>query len=424
MSLVGERLRHAWNAFTGRDPTAYSPPRFDLGFSSYYRPDRPQLRCGNKKSIVSSIYNRIAVDVSLTDIEHVRIDEEGRFIEVIYSALQDVLSLEANIDQTGRALIIDICLSMFDEGCVAVVPVDTTIDPKISGSYEINSLRTGSIVEWYPQHVKVRLYNDRTGRKEELILPKKMVAIIENPFYAIMNEPNSTLQRLIRTLNKLDLLNDQNASGKLDLIIQLPYVIKTEERRKQAESRRKEIEAQLTGSKYGIAYADGTEKIVQLNRSIENRLWEQVKELTSMLYNQLGLTQAIFDGTANEDQKNDYYTRTIDPILLAIVEEMTRKFITKNARTRGEAIRYFRDPFRSVSMSSMADVINSLRRNEIVTANEVRSELGFKPSLEEQADGLANPANGAMAMPGEYADEAAYPEEEAAYPEDEYAEDY
>lgn len=383
------RLQHGWNAFIGRDPTNYVP-RFDIGYSSSYRPDRVRLTRGHERSIVTSVYNRIAIDVASVNIEHVRLDYDGRFIETIDSGLQNALTLDANIDQTGRAFVIDLVMSMFDEGCVAVVPTDTTSNPVNSNAYDILTLRTGKVVEWYPEHVKVRLYNERTGRQEEIVLPKKMVAIIENPLYAVMNEPNSILQRLIRTLNKLDLMNEQNASGKLDLIIQLPYVVKSEARREQAEHRRKEIESQLVGSKYGIAYTDGTERITQLNRAVENNLWTQVKELTSMLYNQLGLTQAIFDGTADEKQLTNYYNRTIDPILSAITEEMMRKFLSKTARTQGQAIRYFRDPFRLVAVNDIAEMADKFTRNAILSSNELRAEIGFKPVNDEIADELSN----------------------------------
>lgn len=383
------RLQHGWNAFIGRDPTNLAP-KFDIGYSSFYRPDRLRLTRGHERSIVTSVYNRIAIDVASVNIEHVRLDENGRFLETINSGLQNALTLEANIDQTGRSLVIDIVMSMFDEGCVAVVPTDTTINPINSNAYDILTLRTAKVVEWYPEHIKVRLYNERTGRQEEIVLPKKMVAIVENPLYAVMNEPNSILQRLIRTLNKLDLMNEQNASGKLDLIIQLPYVVKSEARREQAEHRRKEIESQLVGSKYGIAYTDGTERITQLNRAVENNLWTQVKELTSMLYNQLGLTQAIFDGTADEKQLTNYYNRTIDPILSVIAEEMMRKFLTKTARTQGQAIRYFRDPFRLVSVNEIADMADKFTRNEILSSNELRAEIGFKPIQDPRADELRN----------------------------------
>lgn len=389
MPSFGTRLQHAWNAFIGRDPTNFRPS-YDLGYSSSYRPDRLRLLRGNDRSIVTAVYNRMAMDVAAVNIEHVRCDMDGNFLEKMDSGLQNALTLDANIDQTGRSLIMDICMSMFDEGVVAVVPVDTTISPLISGGYDIVTLRTGKIVTWYPEHIKVRLYNEKTGKHEELILPKKMVAIIENPLYAIMNEPNSTLQRLIRTINKLDLLNDNASSGKLDLIIQLPYVIKTEARREQAENRRKDIEAQLAGSRYGIAYTDGTERITQLNRSVENNLWTQVKELTSMLYNQLGLTQAIFDGTADEKQLTNYYNRTIDPILSAISEEMMRKFLTKTARTQGQAIKYFRDPFRLVAINEIAEMADKFTRNEILSSNELRAEIGFRPVDDPRADELRN----------------------------------
>lgn len=389
MPSFGTRLQHAWNAFIGRDPTNFKPS-YDLGYSSSYRPDRLRLLRGHDRSIVTAVYNRMAMDVAAVNIEHVRCDMDGNFLEKMDSGLQNALTLDANIDQTGRSLIMDICMSMFDEGVVAVVPVDTTISPLISGGYDIDTLRTGKIVTWYPEHVKVRLYNEKTGKHEELILPKKMVAIIENPLYAIMNEPNSTLQRLIRTINKLDLLNDNASSGKLDLIIQLPYVIKTEARREQAENRRKDIEAQLAGSRYGIAYTDGTERITQLNRSVENNLWTQVKELTSMLYNQLGLTQAIFDGTADEKQLTNYYNRTIDPILSAISEEMMRKFLTKTARTQGQAIKYFRDPFRLVAINEIAEMADKFTRNEILSSNELRAEIGFRPIDDPRADELRN----------------------------------
>ena len=389
MPSFGTRLQHAWNAFIGRDPTDFVPG-YSFGYSSSYRPDRTRLLRGNDRSIVTAVYNRMAMDVAAVNIEHVRVDLNGNFIEKIDSGLQNALTLDANIDQTGRSLIMDICMSMFDEGAVAVVPVDTTIDPRISGAYDINTLRTGKIVTWFPEHVKVRLYNEKTGKHEEIILPKKIVAIIENPLYAIMNEPNSTLQRLIRTINKLDLLNDNASSGKLDLIIQLPYVIKTEARRAQAENRRKDIEAQLAGSRYGIAYTDGTERITQLNRSVENNLWTQVKELTSMLYNQLGLTQAIFDGTADEKQLTNYYNRTIDPILSAISEEMMRKFLTKTARTQGQAIKYYRDPFRLVAINDIAEMADKFTRNEILSSNELRAEIGYRPVDDPRADELRN----------------------------------
>ena len=416
MPSFGTRLQHAWNAFIGRDPTRVRPS-LDIGYSSYYRPDRFRFTRGNERSIVSMVYNRIAVDVASVNIEHVLLDENDVFREVVHDSLQEALTTSANIDQTGRAMIIDLVMSMFDEGNIAVVPVDTTIDPTKSGSYEIETLRVGKIVEWYPRNVKVQLYDERDGRRKEIILPKSMTAIIENPFYSIMNEPNSTLQRLIRTLNKLDIMNDQSSSGKLDLIIQLPYIIRTEEKRKQAEQRRREIEAQLAGSKYGIAYADGTEKIVQLNRAVENNLWTQVKELTSMLYNQLGLSQSIFDGTADEKSLTNYYNRTVDPILSAITEEMTRKFLTKHARTKGHAIRYFRDPFRLVPVNEIAEMADKFTRNEVLSSNELRAEIGFKPVDDPRADELRNKNLNdnrdqmAMEPQEEYVDEEGYYEE-------------
>lgn len=383
---ISDRLQHAWNAFMGRDPT----PKDIYGYASTFRPDRYRMTRGNERSIVTAVYNRIAIDVASINIEHVRLDENGRYIETIKSGLQNALSLDANEDQTGRAFIMDVVMSMFDEGCVAIVPTDTTLNPFNSGSYDIQKLRTGKIVEWFPQHVKVRLYNEKTGRKEEIILPKRFVAIVENPLYAVINEHNSILQRLIRNINRLDFMNEQTSSGKLDLIIQLPYVIKHESRKAQAEERRKEIEAQLTGTKYGIAYTDGTERITQLNRSIDNQLWSQVQDLTNMLYNQLGLAKEIFDGTADEKTMLNYYNRTIDPILYAITEEMQRKFLTKTARSQGQAIRYFRDPFRLVPVSELADIADKFTRNEIASSNEMRAEIGWKPVNDERADELRN----------------------------------
>lgn len=388
-NTIGERFQNAWNAFFSRDPTKYFN-QIDYGLSSSYRPDRHRLMYGADRSIVSMVYNRIAVDVASIDVEHVRIDQDGRYKETIQSELNNCLTLDANVDQTGRALFIDICMSMFDEGCVAIVPTDTSYNPLKSESYKIHELRTGKVIEWFPRHVRVAVYNENIGRKEELILPKSMVAIVENPLYAIMNEPNSTLQRLIRTLAKLDLTNEQNSSGKLDLIIQLPYVIKSKARQDQAELRRTQIEAQLSSSKYGIAYTDGTERITQLNRAVENNLWTQVKDLTSMLYNQLGLTEEVFNGTADEKTMLNYYNRTINPILEAITEEMMRKYLTKTARTQGQAIRYFRDPFRLVPINDFADVADRLTRNEIATSNEIRAELGWKPIDSPVADQLRN----------------------------------
>lgn len=384
----GSRLKHAWNAFfNNRDPTTYYS---GMGVGYSRRPDRPRLTRGNERSIITAVYNRIALDAAAIDILHVRLDENGRFLEAIDSGLNNCLTVEANIDQTGRALIQDEVMSMLDEGCVAIVPVDTTLNPRVTGSYDILSMRTGKIIEWYPKDVKVRLYNEQTGRKEEVILPKKMVAIVENPLYSVMNEPNSTLQRLIRKLNLLDAVDEQSSSGKLDLIIQLPYVIKTEARRQQAENRRRDIEAQLAGSKYGIAYADGTEKITQLNRSVENNLMSQIEYLTNMLYSQLGITQAILDGTADDKAMLNYYNRTIEPILSAITDEMKRKFLTKTARSQLQSIEFFRDPFKLVPVADLAEIADKMTRNEIMSSNEIRQVIGMKPSDDPKADELRN----------------------------------
>ena len=383
-----DRIKHSWNAFLNRDPT-YNYR--DLGGPSYgYRPDRMRFTRGNERSIVTSVYNRIALDAASIDIMHVQLDKDGRFESIRESALNECLTRNANIDQTGRAFIQDVVMSMLDEGCVAIVPVDTTINPNISNSYEINTVRTAKIVEWYPAHVKVNLYNDRTGRKEDLILPKKTVAIIENPLYAVINEPNSTMQRLIRKLNLLDVIDEQSGSGKLDLIIQLPYVIKTDARRQQAEQRRKDIEMQLSGSKYGIAYTDGTERITQLNRSVDNNLMKQIEYLTSMLYSQLGITQAILDGSADDKTMLNYYNRTIEPIVSSIVDEIQRKFLTKTAITQKQAILYFRDPFRLVPVNEIAEIADKFTRNEIMTSNEIRQIVGMKPSKDPNADELRN----------------------------------
>lgn len=415
MPTFGSRLQHAWNAFMGRDPTTI---KYDLGFGSYYRQDRPRFTRGNERSIVTSVYNRISNDVAEIDIKHVRVDEDERYLETMKTGLNECLTVSANLDQTGRAFIKDAVMSMFDEGCVAIVPTDTSINPVMNGSFDVDSLRTGRITEWFPKHVRIMLYNENSGKKEEIVLPKKMVAIVENPFYAVMNEPNSTLQRLIRTLNQLDILNSQNSSGKLDLIIQLPYVVKTEARQQQAEIRRKQIEAQLVGSKYGIAYTDGTERITQLNRPVENNLWVQVKELTNMLYNQLGLTEKIMDGTADEKEMLNYYNHTINPILKAICEEMTRKFLTKTGRTQGQLIKYFRDPFGLVPVSQLADIADKFTRNEIASSNEMRSVIGWKPSMDPRADELRNknlndPNAGMMMDP--YAEELPPEEYEEGY---------
>lgn len=383
----GTRLKHAWNAFLNRDPTTDFR---DIGVSYAYRPDRVRFTRGNERSIVTSIYNRIALDVSAISIQHVRLDENGRFMSVMDSGLNNCLTLEANIDQTGRAFIQDVVMSMFDEGCVAIVPVDTTDDPEITGAYDINTMRTGKILEWYPRHVKVRVYNDRTGQKEDITLSKEAVAIIENPLFAVINEPNSTMQRLIRKLNLLDVVDEQSSSGKLDLIIQLPYIIKTEARRQQAEKRRKDIEDQLAGSKYGIAYTDGTEHITQLNRSLENNLLKQIEYLTSMLYSQLGITTSILDGTADETTMLNYNNRSIEPIVSAIVDAMKRTFLSKTARSQKQSIMFFRDPFRLVPVASIAEIADKFTRNEIMSSNEFRQIVGMKPSDDPRADELRN----------------------------------
>ena len=382
-----DRIQRGWNAFRNRDPTEDFR---DSGMTYYYRPDRPRFTRGNERSIITSVLNRIALDVSAIDIFHVKLDKNGRFLTMIESGLNNCLTLSANADQTGRAFKQDAVMSMLDEGCVAIVPVDTSIDPNKSDSYQIDTMRVGKIIQWRPQHVQVRLYNEQTGKKEELWLPKRAVAIIENPLYAVMNEPNSTMQRLIKKLALLDVTDEQTASGKLDLIIQLPYVIKTEARRQQAESRRKDIEMQLAGSKYGIAYTDGTERITQLNRSVENNLMKQVEYLTNQLYSQLGITQAILDGTADEKTMLNYYSRTIEPIISAIVDEMKRKFLTKTARTQRQSIQFFRDPFKLVPVGDIAEIADKFTRNEIMTSNEIRQIVGMRPSDDPKADELRN----------------------------------
>lgn len=384
---ISDRLQHAWNAFMNRDPT-YNYQ--DLGNSYSIRPDRPRFTRGNERSIVTSVYNRIALDVSAISIQHVRLDDNGRFKEQMNTSLNSCLTLSANTDQTGRAFIQDAVMSMLDEGCVAIVPIDTTTDPNISDSYDILTMRTAKILDWYPNHVRIRVYNEKIGRQEETIVPKKMVAIVENPLYAVINEPNSTMQRLVRKLGLLDVTDEQTASGKLDLIIQLPYVIKTEARRQQAEERRKSIEMQLAGSKYGIAYTDGTEHITQLNRSLENNLMKQIEYLTSMLYSQLGITQSILDGTADEKTMLNYYSRTIEPIISAIVDEMKRKFLTKTARSQHQSIVFFRDPFKLVPVNDIAEIADKFTRNEIMTSNEIRQIVGMKPSNDPKADKLIN----------------------------------
>lgn len=390
---IGSRLKKAWNAFRDQDETYYNV--YNDRYTSYsngssYRPDRTRLSTRNERSIVTSIFNRIALDVASIDIYHCRLDDNDRYKENIDSTLNNCLTLESNIDQTGRAFIQDVVLSMFDEGSVAIVPVDTIKDPMKTDSYEILTLRTGRIVTWYPKHVRVELYDDNTGIKREITLPKSRVGIIENPLYAVMNEPNSTLQRLIRKLVLLDSIDEQSGSGKLDLIIQLPYIVKSEARRQQAEQRRKDIERQLKGSKYGIAYTDGTEKITQLNRPLENNLMKQIEYLTSMLYGQLGITQGVMDGTADEKTMTNYYSRTIEPIVSSIVDEMKRKFLTKTARSQKQSIVFFRDPFKLVPVSDLAEISDKFTRNEILSSNEIRQVVGRKPSDDPKADQLIN----------------------------------
>ena len=381
------RIQHGWNAFVNnRSPTVY---RQDFGPGASYRPDRPRLSHGNERSIIAAIINRIAMDAAAIDIKHCRLDENDQFSEVIKSKLNNCLTIEANIDQTGRAFKQDIYHSLMDEGCIAIVPVDTTLNDK-SNSYDILSMRVGKVVEWFPKHVRVLLYNENTGEKEEIIVPKKIASIVENPLYSVMNEPSSTLKRLIRKLNLLDYIDEQSGSGKLDLIIQLPYIIKTDARRQQAEDRRKLIETQLKDSKYGIAYTDGTERITQLNRPVENNLLKQIEYLTTMLYSQLGITQGVMDGTADEKTMLNYNSRTIEPMVSAVVDEMKRKFLTKTARTQGQSIMFFRDPFRLVPAADLAELADKLTRNEIVSSNEMRQFIGMKPSSDPKAEQLIN----------------------------------
>lgn len=386
-TTIGSRFKRAWNAFFTRDPTSHFR---DVGPSYSYRPDRPRLSRGNERSIVTSIINRIALDVAAIDILHVKLDENGRYTENVDSGLNNCLTVEANIDQTSRAFKQDIVMSMCDEGVVAIAPIDTDVDVDKTNSYDILTMRTAKIVSWYPEHVRIEAYNDRTGTKGELLFAKSDVAIVENPLYAVMNEQNSTLQRLIRKLNLLDVIDEQSGSGKLDIIIQLPYVIKTDARKKQAEERRADIERQLSGSKYGIAYTDGTERITQLNRPAENNLMKQIEFLTNMLYGQLGITQSILDGTADEKTMLNYYDRTVEPIVSAIADEMKRKFITKTARTQGQSIWFFRDPFKLVPVTELASIADTFTRNEILTSNEVRQIIGMKPSKDPKADELRN----------------------------------
>ena len=388
MPTLRKRIKNAWNVFTSRDPTE-QPVFHDYGISYGYRPDRIRLTRGNERSIVNAVYNRIAIDVASIDVKHVKTDENDVFIEEIGSFLNDVLQTEANIDQTGRNLMIDAVISLLDEGVIAIVPVDIDEDEE-TDSFDVLSLRVAKIIQWYPEHVKLRVYNEKTGYKQDIVINKRFVCIVENPFYSVMNEPNSTLQRLIRKLNLLDAIDEQTGSGKLDIIIQLPYVIKTEARKKQAEGRRKDIEAQLAGSKYGIAYTDGTERITQLNRPAENNLLTQIEYLTSMLYSQLGITEEVLNGTADEKTMLNYYNRTIEPIMSAIIDEMKRKLLTWNVRKEGQSIKFFRNPFKLVPVTEMAEIADKFGRNEILTPNEIRGIVGFKPSDDPQANELRN----------------------------------
>lgn len=386
MSFV-DRLRHGWNAFRNKNPTDYTR---DFGPSYSYRPDRPRFTRGNERSIVTSVYNRIATDAAAIAIRHVRLDDQDRYMEDMDSDLNNCLTIEANKDQSATAFMQDVYQSLFDEGVIAIVPIDADFDPTKTGSYDIETMRVGKIIGWMPDHVKLNVYNDRTGYKEDIIMPKRMVGIIENPFYAIMNEHSSTMQRLVRKLNLLDLIDEQSGSGKLDLIIQLPYIIKTEARRQQAETRRKDIEMQLSGSKYGIAYTDGTERITQLNRPVENNLLKQIEYLTSMLYSQLGINQSIMDGTADEKTMLNYYNRTVAVLVSAVVDEMKRKFLTKTGRSQKQSIMFFQDPFKLTPLESMAEIADKLTRNEILSSNEIRQKMGFKPSKDPKADQLVN----------------------------------
>ena len=383
---LGSRVKHAFNAFMNRDPTY----QYNQGVSYSSRPDRPRLSHGSDRTIITSIINRIAIDAASVDIKHCRLDKNGRFVEEIASGLNDCLKTEANIDQSGRAFRQDVFTSILDEGCIAVVPIDTTDNPAVTDSYDILSMRTGKILEWFPNSVKVRVYNDRTGEKEDIILAKNRVSIIENPLYAIMNERNSIFQRLMRKLSLLDATDEQTASGKLDLIIQVPYSLKSPLRKEQAEGRRQEIQEQLAESKYGIAYIDSTEKVVQLNRSLENNLMKQIEYFTDMVYSQLGITQEIMNGTADEQAMLNYNNRTIEPLVSAFVDAMNRTFLTKTSRTQGQSISYFRDPFKLVPINNIAEIADKFTRNEILTSNEIRQIIGMKPSEDPKADELRN----------------------------------
>ena len=386
MALI-DRLKNAWNTFRNKDPTQ-TP--WTIGPSYSYRPDRMRYTRGNERSIVTAVYNRIAMDVAAVNLRHIRLDENGRYKETIDSGLNNCLSVEANLDQTGRAFVQDLVASMLDEGCVAAVPTDTDDKPEDSGCFRVYTLRAGKVLEWYPRHVKVEVYNERVGRKQEVILPKTTVPLIENPMYAVMNEPNSIYQRLIRKLTLLDVVDEQAGSGKLDLIIQLPYIIKTEARREQAEKRRKDIERQLSEGNYGIAYTDGTERITQLNRPVENNLMKQIEFLTGMFFSQLGMTQSILDGTADEKTMLNYYNRTVEPILSAIADEMKRKFLTNTARSQKQTIAFFRDPFKLAPLNDIAEIADKFTRNEILTSNEIRQVIGMNPSSDPNADVLRN----------------------------------
>ena len=405
MPSFGQRLAHAWNAFRNKSDPFENVNPLTVGYSSANRPDRVRLTRGNERSIVTAAYTRIAVDVSNIDIRHVRNDEKGRLKEILKTPLNECLSLSANTDQTGRQFIRDVVVSMFDEGCVAIVPTDTDVSPKITGGFDILSMRTGKITQWYPNDVKVLVFNEAKGLKEEIIVPKKMCAIVENPFYSVMNEPNSTLQRVIRKLNLLDMTDEQNSSGKLDIVVQLPYTIRTEQRMIEAERRRKKLEEQLANSKYGVAYLDATEKVTQLNRAVENNFKEQVEWFTTFLYGQLGIPMEVFYGTADEKTMLRYQNGTLATILNAICEELTRKFLTKTARTQGQTIMFFQDPFKLIPADKIADLGDKLIRNEIATANELRSKLGLPPADDPKADELRNPN-----MPE--AEDSGLPEEE------------
>ena len=386
MALM-DRLKHAWNIFKNKDPTQVN---WNIGPSYGYRPDRMRYTRGNERSIVTAVYNRIAMDVAAVNLKHIRLDENDRYKETIDSGLNNCLSIEANLDQTGRAFIQDLVASMLDEGCVAAVPTDADDEPEDSGNFKVYTLRTGKILEWYPRHVKVEVYNEQEGQRQQIIIPKSTVPLIENPMYSVMNEPNSIYQRLVRKLTLLDVVDEQTSSGKLDLVIQLPYIIKTEARRVQAEKRRRDIEKQLSEGKYGIAYTDGTERITQLNRPVENNLMKQIEYLTSMFFSQLGITQSILDGTADEKTMLNYYNRTIEPILSAIADEMKRKFLTPTARSQKQTIAYFRDPFKLVPVNDIAEIADKFTRNEIMTSNEIRQGIGMKPSSDPNADVLRN----------------------------------